>query len=157
MKQRNVFARYPSIRLLAGQNAVIETYLARTWPRRFRGLLGKRALCQNEGLLLSPCRSIHTFGMPYAIDVVFLDEQARILAIEPHVQKGRVLKCSPAHATLELRSGAARRHGLQVGQCLREASIGQSLGRLGNGGPAGSLTDKEYLRTEILETEENIV
>lgn len=120
VKKRDTFARYPSMRLVAGPDAVIEAYLARTWYRRFRGLLGKRALHRNEGLLLSPCRSIHTFNMPYAIDVAFLDEQARIVAIELNVPRGRMLKCSHAHATLELLSGSAGRHGLHVGKYLRE-------------------------------------
>jgi len=42
---------------------------------RMRGLLASPPLKENEGLLIVPCSSVHTFGMSYAIDLVFLDKQ----------------------------------------------------------------------------------
>ncbi|MDX1589781.1 MAG: DUF192 domain-containing protein [Oleiphilaceae bacterium] len=129
VKQKDVFTRYPAVRLDTAPDTFIETYVASTWYRRFRGLLGKRPLEEHEGLLLLPCRSIHTFGMRYAIDVVFLGAQSRILAIERHIRRGRVLRCRRAYATLELLSGSARHYGLQPGQHLlqEQSSSGQSL------------------------------
>ena len=40
---------------------------------RMRGLLGRKSLNPQEGLILRPCNSIHTFFMQFPIDVVFLD------------------------------------------------------------------------------------
>jgi uncharacterized protein len=40
---------------------------------RIRGLLGERCLETDAGLLIEPARQIHTFGMRFAIDVVFLN------------------------------------------------------------------------------------
>jgi uncharacterized membrane protein (UPF0127 family) len=40
---------------------------------RFRGLLGTSALSSDDGLWLTPCRSVHTFFMRYPIDVLFLN------------------------------------------------------------------------------------
>lgn len=40
---------------------------------RLVGLLGRASLEKGEALVLSPCRSIHTFGMRFPIDVIFLD------------------------------------------------------------------------------------
>ena len=40
---------------------------------RMRGLLGRKSLNLQEGLILRPCNSIHTFFMQFPIDVVFLD------------------------------------------------------------------------------------
>jgi uncharacterized membrane protein (UPF0127 family) len=40
---------------------------------RLIGLLGRSSLEKGEALWLSPCRSIHTIGMRFPIDVVFLD------------------------------------------------------------------------------------
>ncbi|MBC7489503.1 MAG: DUF192 domain-containing protein [Glaciimonas sp.] len=45
-------------------------------PRHFWqlavGLLGKRALSDRQGLLIVPCRSIHTYFMRFVIDVYLL-------------------------------------------------------------------------------------
>lgn len=46
--------------------------VAATPWRRLRGLLGCRELAPGTGLLLIPCRAIHTVGMRFPIDVVFL-------------------------------------------------------------------------------------
>jgi uncharacterized protein len=51
----------------------------RVWSRA-RGLLGFPALQPGEGLLLSPCRAVHTLGMRQSLDVVFLDEAGVVLA-----------------------------------------------------------------------------
>ena len=42
---------------------------------RMRGLLGLHALAPGEGLLLDPCAAVHTIGMRFAIDVLFIDRQ----------------------------------------------------------------------------------
>lgn len=47
--------------------------IAETAAERMRGLLGRPPLAPGQALLLQPCGSIHTFGMGYALDVVFLD------------------------------------------------------------------------------------
>jgi uncharacterized membrane protein (UPF0127 family) len=52
-----------------------------TGRERARGLMGRGALAPHEGLLLRRCRSVHTFGMRFAIDAILLDRQDRVLAI----------------------------------------------------------------------------
>jgi uncharacterized protein len=59
---------------LAGTLAVAESLLART-----RGLLGREALPKGEGLLIRPCKGVHTFLMKFPIDVVFLDKENRVI------------------------------------------------------------------------------
>ena len=54
-----------------------------TGRERARGLVGRDALAPHQGLLLRRCRSIHTFGMRFAIDAILLDRDARVLAIVP--------------------------------------------------------------------------
>ncbi len=46
---------------------------------RLVGLLGRRGLEPGEGLLLRGEQAIHTFGMRFTIDVVYLDRDARVL------------------------------------------------------------------------------
>src|SRR5215210_694276 len=47
---------------------------ASSW-RRMRGLLGRPPLRPGQGLLIVPCRGVHSFGMAYSIDVVHLDRK----------------------------------------------------------------------------------
>ncbi len=59
------------------------------WARG-RGLLGRAGLGPGEALVISPCGSIHTFGMRFAIDTVFLDASGRCLAVARDLRPGRV-------------------------------------------------------------------
>ncbi len=92
--------------------------VARSFFARLAGLLGRRALAPDEGLLLAPCSNIHTFFMRFAIDVVFLDSDGLILSIHRDVKPWRVKAMRRAHACLELAAGGALRAGLAVEQRL---------------------------------------
>jgi uncharacterized membrane protein (UPF0127 family) len=62
-----------------------------TRRERARGLLGRAALGPDHALLLRRCRSVHTFGMRFAIDVVLLDGTWRTLAVV-RMPPGRLLR-----------------------------------------------------------------
>jgi uncharacterized protein len=94
--------------------------LARRFLSRALGLLVGRPLGAAEGLLIAPCSSIHTVGMAYAIDVIFLDREARVLRVCPSVRAGRMRFKFRAHAVLELAAGAAASQGLTLGARLPE-------------------------------------
>ena len=47
---------------------------------RCRGLLGTISLSMDDGLWITPCRSVHTFFMTYPIDILFLDDQGVVLS-----------------------------------------------------------------------------
>jgi uncharacterized protein len=90
----------------------------RWWPR-FVGLLGTRTLDPGEGLLISPCRAVHTYGMRYTIDVAFLDSEHRVVARYGWLRRGRRSKVHrEATYALELRAGELDRTGTQVGDQL---------------------------------------
>ncbi len=42
---------------------------------RMRGLLGRKSLGPDTAMVIDPCSSIHTLGMRFAIDVLFLDSK----------------------------------------------------------------------------------
>ena len=48
---------------------------------RLRGLLGRVRLRSDEGLWLVPSRGIHTFGLMFPIDVIYLDSQMRVVQV----------------------------------------------------------------------------
>jgi uncharacterized membrane protein (UPF0127 family) len=52
-------------------------------------------------LLIPRCRSIHTFGMRFALDIAFLDAEGRVLRLERDVPPCRVVACRGAAAVLE--------------------------------------------------------
>ena len=85
---------------------------------RMRGLLGRPPLAHNEGLLIRPCNSVHTMGMKYPIDVIYLDRDHCILKIVPKLQPQRLSFCFGASATLELCDGSAKKFKLNLGDQL---------------------------------------
>ena len=90
---------------------------------RLRGLMGRRRLEPGEGLLLRPSGSVHTCFMRFAIDVVFLDGELRVLAVSPSVRPWRLRLQRGARAVLELPAGDAERVGIAPGDHL---TVGRS-------------------------------
>ena len=100
-------------------NVVCEKCLiARSMFSRMKGLLGRRDLPADEGVLLKPAGSIHTAFMRFPIDVVFLDRDLRVLRVADSVPPWRTKMARKSRAVLELRAGEATRRGVGVGDVL---------------------------------------
>jgi uncharacterized protein len=69
---------------------------------RLLGLAALRALPPEAGLLLPATRSVHTFGMRFALDLVWLDGDGRVVRIDRAVPPRRVRGCRAARAVVEL-------------------------------------------------------
>ncbi|TAL83189.1 MAG: DUF192 domain-containing protein [Candidimonas sp.] len=80
-------------------------YVARGFWGRLRGLHAYPALAFDQGLCLTPCNAIHTFGLPYAIDVLFLDTNRRCLRRLENVGRHRLAWCWGASMVVELHAG----------------------------------------------------
>lgn len=68
-------------------------------------LLGLSFLDPNdvgEGLLIPDCRSVHTFGMKFELDLVFLSQEGRVVEVRRGVRPRRFVRCADAAAVLEL-------------------------------------------------------
>jgi uncharacterized membrane protein (UPF0127 family) len=87
-----------------------------------RGLLGRASLPAGEGILLRPAGSVHTFFMRFPIDVLFLDRDDVVVAIEPSLAPWRTAAQRGAKAVVELASGECERRGIQVGDTLAVAA-----------------------------------
>ncbi len=92
--------------------------LADTPWTRLRGLLGRRRLEADEGLLLRPAGSVHMLFMRFPIDVVFLDREDTIVKVVPGLRPWRFAAARRAKRTLELAAGAASRARLAPGDRL---------------------------------------
>jgi len=92
---------------------------AQTFLSRLAGLLGTAAIAEGEGLWIVPCRSVHTLGMRYPIDVAFLDARGVVVGILeglPPNRIGRVFR--DARGALELRAGTLAATGTAPGDRL---------------------------------------
>jgi uncharacterized membrane protein (UPF0127 family) len=73
---------------------------------RRRGLLGRDTLDKGAALIIAPCNSIHTFFMRFAIDVVFVARDGRVLKTCAGLVQWRIAFSIGAFAVIELPVGA---------------------------------------------------
>ena len=107
------------IRNLTRQTTVADrAILANTSATRRTGLLKHESLQDGEGLLIVPCEGVHTFGMKFPIDVIYLNKKRVVLKIKPEMPKRRMSFCLRAHSVLELPAGMAGRTSTTVGDQL---------------------------------------
>jgi uncharacterized membrane protein (UPF0127 family) len=85
---------------------------------RRRGLLGRDSLADDAALIIAPCSSIHTFGMRFPIDVVFVNRQGHVVKTRADMPGGRLVGALRAFAAIELAAGAIDRVGVQKGDQL---------------------------------------
>lgn len=110
--QRQAFNRTRQ-RQLASAVAVADTH----WTR-LCGLLGLRGddFGQGCGLWIVPCRGVHTLGMGFAIDVLYLDRAMTVIRIEQELRPWRMAPVEArAESVLELPSRRAAETGTAVG------------------------------------------
>ena len=91
--------------------------VADTHAARLRGLLGRRTFPDGSGLLLLPCRGIHTLFLRFPIDAVFVDSNLRVVDVA-RVRPWHVAMRRHSHAVLELPAGTASRCHLHSGSWL---------------------------------------
>jgi uncharacterized membrane protein (UPF0127 family) len=72
---------------------------------RMRGLLGTPPLSADKALLITPCASVHTFGMSYTIDLAFLDHGWTVIKTVPALRPWRMAACPAAGMVLEMAEG----------------------------------------------------
>ena len=117
------FRRTPVVPIACPGGGLIEAHVATRPLARLAGL----ALLREppaRALLLPRCRSVHTVGMRFPIDVAFLDlpeggRGARVVDVREQVPPGRVVAARMRDvAALELAAGEAARLGIRPGRLL---------------------------------------
>ena len=83
----------------------MELLVARSPWARLRGLALRRTLPKGHALVFPCCRSVHTLGMRFPLDIVFLDAAGVPVRIERSVPPGRVVREPRAAAVVETRAG----------------------------------------------------
>ncbi len=97
---------------------IFSASIANTFWKRLVGLLGQKALPEHTGLILERCNCVHTIGMKFPIDVIFLNEERSVLSITTNLKPCRIARCRGATTVLECNSGEAEIHDIELGQKL---------------------------------------
>lgn len=107
---KGVLKEAGSGRILVPRVTRTETFLERS-----KGLLGRKALPAEEGLLIIPCNSIHTLFMQFPLDVLFLDKDSRVVHVTRSLKPWRACMCLKASSVVELAAGVIDALELETG------------------------------------------
>lgn len=92
--------------------------VADTGQKRRTGLLRHTHLAEGEGLLITPCEGVHTFGMKFPIDLVYVNRNKTVVKLRPNMVRGRISFCLRARSVIELPTGAIRASKTEQGDQL---------------------------------------
>ena len=79
--------------------------VARSFRERRRGLAKMTPLPAGYGLRILKCNSIHTFGMRFALDLVWLGRKGRVVRVDHAVAPRRMKLCVRARSVVEAAAG----------------------------------------------------
>lgn len=107
--------------------------VANTFFARLRGLIGKLRLTADDGVWIIPSQGVHTLGVLFPLDIIYLDEDLKVIHTLEHFPTFRVgpLK-SKAASVLELPAHAIYSSQTQPGDqfvICRASEITQYLNR----------------------------
>ncbi|MFE3325186.1 DUF192 domain-containing protein [Streptomyces sp. NPDC059176] len=96
-----------------GRGTAVDLLIAASYRARTRGLLGRDGI--DGAIMLTPCNSVHTFGMRFAIDVAHLDKLLRVIDVTT-MRPGRLgmVRLRSRHV-LEAEAGAMASWGVRPG------------------------------------------
>jgi hypothetical protein len=109
-------------RLVTAGGAVVADHVevAETLWTRFIGLMFRRELPAGHALAIRPCNSIHMFFMRFALDVVFVDADGRVVRVLNSIRPWRASSLvRGAKAAIELPAGTAARSSVVPGMVLQ--------------------------------------
>lgn len=105
-----------------------EATVADNYVRRLVGLLGKtrRWARFGRGLWIVPSQGVHTIGMMFPIDLIFLNKKKEVIHVEEYVRPFRISQISlKAASVLELPAHTVYRTGTKVGDSLEISRISE--------------------------------
>lgn len=119
----SAFAELPVVELTAGFHR-IEAEVAANQADRSQGLMHRRAMPQNRGMIfVFPVSAVHCFWMkntPLPLSIAFLDEKGVIVDIDEMVPETETSHCPsrPARFALEMNAGWFKARGLKPGAVI---------------------------------------
>lgn len=105
--------------LKKGSIVAEKVVIADSFFSRLKGLLGKKGMSDEEGLIIWPCSSVHTIGMKISIDVLFLSKENEIVYLIENMAPGRISPhIKKSKYVVELHAGKAARSDVTLGSFL---------------------------------------
>ncbi|HEY5533048.1 MAG TPA: DUF192 domain-containing protein [Candidatus Anoxymicrobiaceae bacterium] len=87
---------------------------------RSRGLIGRDGMREKEALVIPRCRQVHTFGMRFAIDVLFVGRDGAVVRVCRDLSPRRISPVAwRGRIAIELPAGTAERTGTSAGDIVR--------------------------------------
>lgn len=100
---------------------------ADSFMTRLIGLLKRRNLGPEEALWLVPSKGIHTIGMKFSVDVIFVDKDNKVTNLVANLAPFRATRLNlAAHSVIELPDGMIKKSRTEVGDQL-DVSLVESL------------------------------
>jgi uncharacterized membrane protein (UPF0127 family) len=118
VKDRTTLAKLRVANQTKGRVLADRADIADTGAKRRTGLLKHSRLEPGEGLWIAPCEGVHTFGMKFPIDVIFLSRKKQVLKTRPAMVKRRIAFSLRAYSVLELPAGTLAQTGTVAGDQL---------------------------------------
>ena len=101
-----------------GQIVAEHADLAQSPLKRMKGLLGKKGLAPDEAIILRPASSIHTVFMRFAIDVIYIDRDSKVVKVVRNLVPYRFSSAKGAKTVIEMTAGATNSTDLHPGDQL---------------------------------------
>lgn len=109
----------PVINLSKNTWLATKVFRADSFLTRLVGLLNRKHLGPEEALVLTPCKGVHTIGMKFPIDVIFLDKTDKVLGYNSRLRPYRISGIYPgATIAVELLSGSIDKSQTEIGDRL---------------------------------------
>lgn len=113
MNNRGTCSIYSGKKILWEHCAIADNFFT-----RLIGLLRHKNLTTHQALLIKPCNSVHTLGMRFSIDILFLSKEMKVLKIVEALPSRRAARCANAAFALEVAAGQAHIKGINIGDEL---------------------------------------
>ena len=101
-----------------GETFVSDVEIARDSASRRRGLLGRESMGPGQAFVIAPSQGVHTFGMRFAIDIIAVARDGRVIKVRSRVSPRRVVLVWSAFAIVELAAAALDCSDLRKGDYL---------------------------------------
>jgi uncharacterized membrane protein (UPF0127 family) len=97
---------------------------------RLKGLIGKLRLRLDEGLWVVPSQGVHTLGVLFPLDLIYLDEDHRVIHVIEHFPRFRIAPLrTQAASVLELPTHTIYSSQTQPGDQLIICGVEEMEGR----------------------------
>jgi len=97
----------------------IQGMQTQSMKERLGGLLVLDELKREQALWITPCNSVHTFGMKYALDLVYIDKNNIVRGLVSQLKPWRMSLCIKAKAVMELTAGSLQYLDIQRGDSCK--------------------------------------